>query len=215
MGADLYSVYRIVSFVLVSISLLLFFVAGRWYYPGFSIRTHWISNLGKTNERSHSFFVAAVGFLMVAGVFLLIIVGRMFADQPFIQLGLIALMLMMGLCLVFILRFPIDKYLINHVRIGYVVFIAVGLSNVLSLVGLLTMHPARFGLAAIHLCSIMCCILLLVGHLSLGCAYSTTVDNRTELRKDEKSPFIKGVWSLEWLAVMLNMIWFLAVSVIG
>jgi hypothetical protein len=202
---DWYSTYRIISVFLLLSSLALLAFSARRHYPGYSVRTHWISNLGESTQRSHRWFKIAIYFLLISGPFLVWQTASLFSEQVFLMYAATVCLTLLGVSLLIVTFIPVDVDPPNHIRVASVLFSAIAGFDVIVLVGVLKIDPQNILLAVISMWALVLCVLMIAALFRLVRKYPEGVGNLTKLKHDEQSKMIKSVTILEWLVLVLNL----------
>ena len=113
---------KLISIIILPLSLILLLIAARWLYPGYSITTHWISSLGETNHKSYCPYNLALGGLILVGPFIFARINHLFSAHTTVNLFFVLLLSFIGLSLFATLLFPADKNLSYHIRFANVLF---------------------------------------------------------------------------------------------
>lgn len=159
-------------------------------YPGFSFKTHWISNLGEKKSKSYPWFTVGLRLLSFLGLFFVLNFNR----SPLTFLAGLGILFSIFLATLF----PMDIKLTAHMGTACLLFFFLIVFN-------LTLLPQLSPLIFLEI------ILLALLTLASGLFYrkyplSATAD-LVNVMKKERSPLIRSVALLEWLIFANQAIW--------
>lgn len=193
--------------VVLAISFVLLIVATS-RYPGYSIKTHWISNLGEARSKTRSIFLVATGFIFIAGIYT---ISLLLLQEGGLTLKIGALIL--STALLFLLPtmyIPMDRNLELHTKVGGVMFLFINVGMML-----IVFSPHFYGSPTLLMSTISVIVFVnLLGYASgiLYRKFGAIPANLVEIRDREQNIIVKNATVWEWVTILTILLWIVLIN---
>ncbi len=204
----------LVVFVIYSpIFLLLLFISVK-KYPGYSLTSLWMSNLGDTRYESCKLFNLAWLFY---GFFCLFFVYGLSKILPNMFYSSIAVLLLYLSSVFTILAslIPINKNLILHHICTLIVSVSITTSYLLLLLPMYISQLIPKYFMLFNMLLIFISVFFAISFLKLIRKQGKIPLTLSDLRKNEKSFFIRNTAAQEWIFILLVIIWNFVMSLVA
>jgi hypothetical protein len=199
-------IIRCSSLILLPISLTLLLSASK-YYPEYSIKTHWISNLDKTDKASRTRFCSGLVMLLLCGPSLLSIGSTVLSGNGLFQILFLCILFLMFLSIVGVLASPTNVKIIWHLRWAFVLLTSIFIFHVLYLVLVINLIAVSYFLTVLSTSSLVLCILFSLSTVKFTKKFKLSLDDLKSIRAAEKSWLIRNTTLLEWSILVINYLW--------
>lgn len=165
---------------------------------GFSIYTHWISNLGDTRTRSHTSFDIIA---LIYSIFNVLFTNKIQStiSNNFLATICIALLYAFSLLIILIIVFPMNKNFKVHRIVSDLLFISI----LTALILLFLQIKTSIILQLLLLTTIAFGFTFITTFINMKLKYKKVPKTLVGFRKKEKSIFIRNICVLEWISLSL------------
>lgn len=204
---------RFVFPILLPISLSSLFIATR-FYPGYSIKTHWISNLDNTKNASRPFFILFLTTLLLYGPNLFFEVSKIVVGYHLWQILLSFILCLLGFSILGIIFSPTNINIRRHLKFACLLLISIILFHIAFLTLKVTGIIEDRVLIILSIVIVALCVTFIVSTIRLIRKYKLTLGDLRTIVATEKSWLIRNSTLLEWTILLVNYVWIFYLNVI-
>jgi hypothetical membrane protein len=202
----------IIFLLYLPIFLLVLYIAVK-KYKGYSFTSLWMSNLGDTQFESHTLFNSAFLFYGILGLFFVHGLSKILPNMP---ISTIAIFFLYLSCLSTIIgsQIPLDKNLKVHHKFSNTVFISIIASSTFLMYPIFVSHVIPQYFLVFNVLLIILSIVLCVSFARLVKKTGKIPITLFEIRKTEKSFFVRNAAVQEWIFFLVVIVWNYAMGIL-